>query len=55
MLKTLLTDLFVICENCNTIKYPIFIKNQNNDKCDICGQVKNKVMYTEKNTGRVRG
>ena len=51
MIKTKLADLMVICEICNTIKYPLFTNNRNNDKCDICGRVKNKVMYIEKSTG----
>jgi hypothetical protein len=55
MNKTKLTELTVICESCNTLKYPLYIKNQDNDKCDICGNIKNKVMYIEKNTGRVKG
>jgi len=52
MIKTKLCELNVICENCNTIKYPIFINNQNKDICDICGQIKNKVLYIEKGIGQ---
>jgi ribosomal protein S27E len=55
MITTNLLNLSVICEGCNTIKYPIFIKNQNNDKCDVCGKIKNMVMYIEKTTGRLKG
>jgi ribosomal protein S27E len=55
MIETKLTTLNVICEGCNTIKYPMFIKNQNNDKCDVCGKIKNTVMYIDKNTGRLKG
>jgi ribosomal protein S27E len=51
MIKTKLCELNVICENCNTIKYPMFIKNQANDKCDICGKINNKVIYIEKRIG----
>jgi translation initiation factor IF-1 len=54
-MKTKLTELSVVCESCNTLKYAIYINNQNNNKCDICGKIKNKVMYIDKKTGRVKG
>jgi hypothetical protein len=47
MIQTKLCELNVICESCNMLEHPIFIKNQNNDKCDLCGFVRNKVMYIE--------
>lgn len=47
MVRTKYGFLKVICEGCNAEEFVPFIKNRDKDKCDICGQIKNRVTYED--------